>query len=143
MAASLWFLRWCSDLPTVIFLAKGVFPASGSCLCEIHPVARDWFTESTSGFQSRALRPAPVPCMTSFANLWLMTNGCLASTTGERIFDQIVDVIEGDFVDARENFKSPRWLVLEKNHDRSFDGVASVFYTGNLFDHNRRVGRKR
>jgi hypothetical protein len=52
--------------------------------------------------------------------------------TGKRILDQIVDVIKRDFVDARENFESPRRLVLEKNQDCGFDGGTAGFHAGNL-----------
>ena len=65
-----------------------------------------------------------------------------ALTTRERIFDQIVDVIEGHLVDARENFESPRWLVLEKNHDRRFHWRTAGLHAGNLFDDDRRIGGK-
>src|SRR5262245_64552815 len=51
-------------------------------------------------------------------------------------------MIEGDFVDPRQDFESARRFVLEKYHDRRFDRRTAGLYAGNFFDHDRCVGRE-
>ena len=65
-----------------------------------------------------------------------------ASTTGQGIFNQIVDVIKRDFVDPGENFESPRRLVLEKNHDRGLHRRTTGLYAGHLLYNDGRLRRE-
>ena len=51
-------------------------------------------------------------------------------------------MIEGDFVDPRQDFESTRRFVLEKYHDRRFHRRAAGLHARNFFDHDRRVGRE-
>src|SRR6266545_4209990 len=64
------------------------------------------------------------------------------SAARERVFDQVVNMIESDFVDAREDFESARRLVLEKYQDRRFHRRTTDLYARNLFNDDRRVGRE-
>src|SRR5918992_181299 len=65
------------------------------------------------------------------------------STTGQGILDQIVDVVESDLVDARQNLKHPRWFALQEHHDGGFDGRTAGLDAGNFFDDNGSVQGKR
>src|SRR5262245_50530972 len=62
--------------------------------------------------------------------------------TGKRVFDQIVDVIESDLINAGENFESPRRFVLEKNHNRGFHWRTTSLHAGDFFDNDGRVRRE-
>jgi hypothetical protein len=64
------------------------------------------------------------------------------SAAGQRVFDQVINVVEVNFIDAREDFESARRLVLEKDHNRGFNRRTAGLHTRNLFDDDRRVGRE-
>src|SRR6266545_8044076 len=65
-----------------------------------------------------------------------------SSAARQRVLDQVVNMIEGDFVDAREDFESARRLVLEKYQDCGFHRRTTGLYARNLFNDDRRVGRE-
>ena len=43
-------------------------------------------------------------------------------TARQGIFDQVVDVVEGDLVDGLLDFEESQRLAFEKDHDGGFDG---------------------
>src|SRR5262245_36074000 len=61
---------------------------------------------------------------------------------GKRVFDQIVDMIESDLVNAGEDFESPRRFVLEKNQNRGFHWRTTSLHAGDFFDNDGRVRRE-
>src|SRR5215472_5641527 len=65
-----------------------------------------------------------------------------SSTAGQRIFDQVVDVVEGDLVDRPLDLEKTRWLVLEDCHDGRFDRRTARLDAWDLLDDDRRVIRK-
>jgi len=72
----------------------------------------------------------------------LASENLLSSTTRKRIFDQVVDVVEGDFVDGLLDFVEAGWLAFEKREDRSLDRRAAGLHAGDLFDNDRGIGRE-
>src|SRR5207249_8145075 len=68
-----------------------------------------------------------------------------ALTAGEWVFDQIVNVVEGDLIDPGQNFEYARRFVLKKDHDGGLHRWTTRLDARHLFDdrsEERRVGKE-
>ena len=63
-------------------------------------------------------------------------------TTGQRILDQVIDVVEGHFMNPREDLEHAGRFIFEKYHEGSFDGWTACFDAGNFLDDDGSIGRK-
>src|SRR3989338_8286164 len=64
------------------------------------------------------------------------------SIGGKGVFDQVVDVVEGDVVDDPLDLEEAGWFAFKKDHESRFDRWTAGLHAGNLFDDNRGVARK-
>ena len=69
----------------------------------------------------------------------LANENLLSSTTRKRIFDQVVDVVEGDFVDGLLDFVEAGRLAFEEGENGSFNGWTARLDAWNVLDDNRRT----
>ena len=97
------------------------------------------FPPATSPDHPEALRAIKDLAKFRDANLWPTE----ALTAGEWVFDQIVNVVEGDLVDPRQNFEYARRFVLKKDHDGGLHRRAAGLDARHLFDDDERLRRKR
>src|SRR3990172_7266380 len=68
--------------------------------------------------------------------------GQTSSTARQGIFDQVIDIVEGDVVDGPLDLEEAGRFALKKDHKSRFDRRAASLHAGDLFDDNRGVARK-
>jgi hypothetical protein len=61
------------------------------------------------------------------------------SAAGKGVFDQVVNVVEGDVVDGALDFEEARGFAFEEDNYSCLDRRAAGFYAGDFFDDDRRV----
>src|SRR6516225_9041068 len=64
------------------------------------------------------------------------------SAAGHRIFDQVVDMIEGNFSDRFLHLENPRRYILLHRHDRCFNWRTLLLHAGYFLDDDRDLFRE-